>query len=57
MTLLTDGKIEKVKSTLGNTYDSYCSLNTYPHIDVTTFKAPTKKLTKNIVFFDISRSV
>ncbi len=57
MNLLTDGKIQKIDTPHTKTYDMYCSVNTYPNIDMSKLGTSEKKLTKNIVFLDISKSV
>ena len=53
---LSEGKVEKVNITLGKTYANFCSVNRYSGIDMTTLTSIEKKLSKNIVFFDISKS-
>ena len=53
---LWEGKVEKVNITLGKTYANFCSVNRYSGIDMTTLTSIEKKLSKNIVFFDISKS-
>lgn len=35
---------------------SFCSINTYPNLDMSQFENTNKNLTKNIVFLDISKS-
>ncbi len=57
MNLLSEWQSEKLNISPGKSYQNYCSSNTYPTIDIKQFTQAEKKLTKNIVFFDISRSV
>ncbi len=56
--ILTEWQKNALPSSIGGkSYNTYCSVNDYPNIDITPFKTSEKKLTKNIVFFDISKSV
>jgi hypothetical protein len=56
--LLTEWQKNTLPSSIGGkSYNAYCSVNNYPNIDISPFKTSEKKLTKNIVFFDISKSV
>lgn len=57
MSLLSRWKSEKLNITPGKSYQNYCSTNTYPTIDIDQLRATEKKLSKNIVFFDTSKSV
>lgn len=55
--LLTDGKIEPITIRAGKKFIEYCTTNVYPNIDIQKFSQSEKKLTKNMVFFDISKSI
>ncbi len=55
--LLTDGKIEPITIRAGKNFIEYCTTNVYPNIDIQKFSQSEKKLTKNMVFFDISKSI
>ncbi len=57
MTVLTVGKSIKSPVNLTKTYTDYCRVNSYPHIDLSKVETWVKSLSKNIVFFDISKSV
>lgn len=57
MTLLTSGKSEKLTLKAGKSYNMYCSTNSYPNMDPKQYSIIEKNLSKNIVFFDISKSV
>lgn len=57
MNLLSEWQSKKLTITPGKSYQNYCSSNTYPTIDMKQFTQAEKKLTKNIVFFDTSKSV
>ena len=54
---LQDGKMKKFDIALQKSYGEYCSTNTYTNFDPSRIDTPIKKLTRNIVFFDISKSV
>lgn len=53
---LNAGKRAKLDTNMSKDVGSFCSVNTYPNIDMSKFGTLEKKLTKNIVFLDISKS-
>jgi hypothetical protein len=57
ISILTEGKIEKLDIKKEKSLENFCHANTYSGINMELFSTPSKKFTKNIVFFDISKSM